>query len=71
MMIYNNPKQFLGSSLNKAAIVNLLGADGHKSVASSRHYFASSLLGLRVVKAVHKADGIAGFYRFFLFINYN
>ncbi|KAL7071785.1 hypothetical protein ACQ4LE_008414 [Meloidogyne hapla] len=65
MMIYNNPKQFLGSSVNKAAIINLLGADVHKPFGSSRNYFASSLLGLRVVRAVHKVDGITGFYRGF------
>jgi len=64
MMIYNNPKQFLGGSVNKAAIINLLGIDGHKTIGSSRNYFTSSLLGLRVVKAIHKADGITGFYRF-------
>ncbi|KAF7639749.1 26S proteasome subunit P45 family protein [Meloidogyne graminicola] len=66
MMIYNNPKQFLGSSLNKAAIINLLSTDGHtKNIGSIRNYFASSLLGLRVARAVHKADGITGFYRGF------
>uniref|UniRef100_A0A915LYA5 Mitochondrial carrier protein n=1 Tax=Meloidogyne javanica TaxID=6303 RepID=A0A915LYA5_MELJA len=65
MMIYNNPKQFLGGSVNKAAIINLLGIDGHKTIGSSRNYFTSSLLGLRVVKAIHKADGITGFYRGF------
>jgi len=55
MMVYNNPKSFTGGSKN-VAVVDCLRSDGLE-----RRW----TLGLRVIRAVYKVDGIFGFYRGF------
>jgi len=55
MMVYNNPKSFTGGSKN-VAVVDCLRSDGLE-----RRW----TLGLRVIRAVYKVDGILGFYRGF------
>lgn len=55
MMIYNNPKVFTGGSKNMA-VVDCIKADGLEKRFT---------LGLRVIRAVYKVDGVFGFYRGF------
>uniref|UniRef100_A0AC34RDI4 Solute carrier family 25 member 44 n=1 Tax=Panagrolaimus sp. JU765 TaxID=591449 RepID=A0AC34RDI4_9BILA len=55
MMVYNNPKSFTGGSKN-VAVVDCLKADGLEKRLT---------LGLRVMRAVYKVDGLFGFYRGF------
>lgn len=54
MMVYNNPQSFVGTS-KSVAIVDLLKNDGLEKRLT---------LGLRVIRAVYKVDGIVGFYRY-------
>uniref|UniRef100_A0A0K0DA93 Mitochondrial carrier protein n=1 Tax=Angiostrongylus cantonensis TaxID=6313 RepID=A0A0K0DA93_ANGCA len=55
MMVHNNPEAFGGSRRN-IAVANTVRNDGLKDRRT---------LGLRVVRAVYKVDGLSGFYRGF------
>jgi solute carrier family 25 protein 44 len=55
MMIYNNPQSFVGGTKN-FAVVDCIRADGFEKRLT---------LGLRVIRAVYKVDGVFGFYRGF------
>ncbi|KAI1715945.1 mitochondrial carrier protein [Ditylenchus destructor] len=57
MMVYNNPDAFTGGKSTNAAIINHLKQDQLEKRWT---------LGLRVIRAVYKVDGILGFYRGFL-----
>ncbi|VDO19034.1 unnamed protein product [Heligmosomoides polygyrus] len=56
MMVHNNPEAF-GGSRKAAAVAVAVRNDGLDKRLT---------LGLRVVRAVYKVDGLAGFYRGFL-----
>ncbi|KAK6050060.1 hypothetical protein COOONC_12435 [Cooperia oncophora] len=56
MMVHNNPEAF-GGSRKTSAVASTIRNDGLEKRLT---------LGLRVVRAVYKVDGIAGFYRGFL-----
>ncbi|CAD5212156.1 unnamed protein product [Bursaphelenchus xylophilus] len=57
MMVHHNPKQFTGGNRGNAWVLDILHRDGLE-----KRY----TLGLRVMRAVYKADGLLGFYRGFL-----
>uniref|UniRef100_A0A7E4W0C4 Solute carrier family 25 member 44 n=1 Tax=Panagrellus redivivus TaxID=6233 RepID=A0A7E4W0C4_PANRE len=55
MMVYNNPSNFTGGT-QKMSVVEALKHDGLEKRWT---------LGLRVIRAIYKVDGILGFYRGF------
>lgn len=58
MMIYNNPQHFSGgSNRHNVAVIECLRNDNREKRLT---------LGLRVMRAVYKCDGVSGFYRGFL-----